>query len=95
MDLLELCQGLMFLCRGLGCHDVSLLVPPARLSPGMDPGLGWDLPQRCPACISVEHVMNLLLDAQDGAGSDPPMGRDSMHPSADCERDPSHAHASY
>lgn len=49
VDHLELLQGLVFLFRGLGCQDVSLVIPPVLLSPGMDPGLGWDLPpmQRC------------------------------------------------
>lgn len=44
MDLLELCQGLMFLFRGLGCRDTSLTVPAVWLTLGMDPGMGWDLP---------------------------------------------------
>lgn len=80
MDILELCQGLMLLCRGLGCHRVSLLVPPVHLSLTMDPGLGRNLPLCCLARISVKHIVNLLLDAQDGAGSDPPVGRESSSP---------------
>lgn len=66
----------MFLFRGLGCQDVSPVVPPVWLSLEMDPGLGWDLPPCCPARISVKDIISLLLGVQDGAGSDLPVGRE-------------------
>lgn len=47
VDHLEPCQGLMFLCGGLGWWDTSLVVPPVLLTLEMDPGLGWDLPPPC------------------------------------------------
>jgi len=66
----------MFLFRELGCPAVSLVVPPVRLSLGMDPGLGWDLPRCCPAHTSVKHITDVLPDVEEEAGSDLPVGRE-------------------
>lgn len=78
LDLVELCQWLMFLPRGLGCRDMSLVVLPVWLTLGMDPGLGWDLPH--PLHSHLKPIINLLLEVQEGAGSDLPMGRERSSP---------------
>lgn len=56
VDHLELCQGLMFLFRGLGCRRVSLLVPPAWLGTEVNTGQGWDL-----AGLRLDHPPTALL----------------------------------
>lgn len=78
LDLLELCQRLMFLFRGLGCRDVSLVVPPVWLTLGRDLGLGWDLPH--PVHTPLKPIINLLLKVQEGAGCDLPVGRERSSP---------------
>lgn len=81
VELLELCQGLIFLFRDLGCWDTSLVVSSVCLTLGMDPGLGWDLPH--PVHPPLKPIINLLLEVQEGAGSDLPVGegRGALHES--------------